>query len=90
MFLPFKLFCYEISVSQEEFVRVAVPSWSPPLFLALGQLLGMDQEYFSWRRKVEHEGRWWGVLMQLGCKLSPTVPTVPNSQLPRWGELRGL
>lgn len=55
MFLPFKLFCYEISVSRGEFVRVAVPSWSPPLFLALGQVLGVDQEYFSWRRKVEHE-----------------------------------
>lgn len=82
MFLPFKLFCYENSISWEESVRVAVPSWSPQLFLTLGQGLGVDQEYLSWKRRVEHEVNWWYVLMckgdlQLGFKPSPGYPLSP-------------
>lgn len=54
MFLSFKRFCYEFSIRPEEFLGVGVPSWSHLLFLGLGQLLRMDQEYLSQRRKVEH------------------------------------
>lgn len=83
VFLPFQLF-YEISISWEEFVRVAVPSWSPPLLLTLGQGLGVDQDNLSWQREVEDEGSWWGVLLsegelQLGFKPLLATPCAQPS-----------
>lgn len=94
MFLSFKSFCYKISINTEEFVRVGVPSWSHLLFLVFGQVLGMDQEYLSWRGKwnMEQVVGYNSLLMsegkqQLECKPFDWVPGDPTAQPPSWGKL---